>query len=100
LLLTTHTAGIRLQCVKYVKMLGPDSGIVDQQWPKRGEPDFAAFITAQRGKQPRQSFATCSAATSSSYQPGPRHSAISRRPDNRLTDGGEAGTTADAQALG
>jgi hypothetical protein len=33
--------------VKYVKILGPDIEIVDQQWPKRGEPDFAPFITAQ-----------------------------------------------------
>jgi branched-chain amino acid transport system substrate-binding protein len=38
--------------VEYIKKLRPDIEIVDQQWPKLGEPDFTAFITAQMGKKP------------------------------------------------
>ena len=35
-----------------LKKLRPDIQIVDQEWPKLGEPDFTAFITAQMGKKP------------------------------------------------
>src|SRR5712692_3805523 len=38
--------------VDYMKKLRPDIEIVDQQWPKLGEPDFTAFITAHMGKKP------------------------------------------------
>src|SRR6476646_7760040 len=38
--------------VEYMKKLRPDVEIVDQQWPKLGEPDFTAFITAQMGSKP------------------------------------------------
>jgi branched-chain amino acid transport system substrate-binding protein len=36
--------------VEYIKKLRPDIEIVDQQWPKLGQPDFTAFITAQNGQ--------------------------------------------------
>jgi branched-chain amino acid transport system substrate-binding protein len=36
----------------YLKMLRPDIEIIDQQWPKLGQADFAPFITAQLSKQP------------------------------------------------
>jgi branched-chain amino acid transport system substrate-binding protein len=35
-----------------LKQLKPDTEIVDQQWPKLGQADFAPFITAQLSKQP------------------------------------------------
>ena len=38
--------------VANIKKLRPDIKIVDQQWPKLGEPDFTSFITAQMGKNP------------------------------------------------
>jgi branched-chain amino acid transport system substrate-binding protein len=38
--------------VAALKKLRPDIQIVDQEWPKFGEPDFTAFITAQMGKKP------------------------------------------------
>src|SRR5579859_4553132 len=38
--------------INALKKLRPDIKIVDQQWPKLGEPDFTAFITAQMGKKP------------------------------------------------
>src|SRR5277367_644888 len=37
---------------EYLKKLRPDIQIVDQQWPKLGEPDFTPFITAQMSKKP------------------------------------------------
>src|ERR1700686_379254 len=33
--------------VEAMKRLRPDVEVVDQQWPKLGEPDYTAFITAQ-----------------------------------------------------
>ena len=38
--------------VANLKKLRPDIQIVDQQWPKLGEPDFTSFITAQMSKKP------------------------------------------------
>jgi branched-chain amino acid transport system substrate-binding protein len=35
-----------------LKKLRPDTEIVDQQWPKLGQADFAPFVTAQLSKQP------------------------------------------------
>lgn len=35
-----------------LKTLRPDIEIVDQQWPKLGQADFAPFITAQMSKKP------------------------------------------------
>ena len=38
--------------VAALKKLRPDIKIIDQQWPKLGEPDFTSFITAQMSKKP------------------------------------------------
>ena len=35
-----------------LKKLKPDAEIIDQQWPKLGQADFAPFITAQLSKRP------------------------------------------------
>src|SRR5579863_8907153 len=40
-----------------IKKLRPDIQIVDSQWPKLGEPDFTAFITAMKSGSP--SFGHC-----------------------------------------
>jgi len=39
-----------------LKKLRPDMEIVDQQWPKLGQADFAPFITAQMSKKPEAVF--------------------------------------------
>lgn len=44
--------------VDHLKKLKPDVEIVDQQWPKFGEPDFAAFINAQLAKKPEAVFSS------------------------------------------
>src|ERR1700741_4540825 len=38
--------------VTHLKKLRPDIEIVDQQWPKLGETDYAPFINAQMSKKP------------------------------------------------
>jgi branched-chain amino acid transport system substrate-binding protein len=38
--------------VEHLKKLKPGVQIVDQQWPKLNEPDYAPFITAQMAKKP------------------------------------------------
>jgi branched-chain amino acid transport system substrate-binding protein len=82
------------------KKLRPDVEIVDQQWPKLGEPDFTAFITAQMSKKPDAVYCSLFAGdfVTFSKQATPRgyFKAIS----NRLVDGGEIGTPDEAQALG
>jgi branched-chain amino acid transport system substrate-binding protein len=83
-----------------LKKLRPDVEIVDQQWPKLGEPDFTAFITAQMSKKPDAVYCSLFAGdfVTFSKQATPRgyFKAIS----NRLVDGGEIGTPDEAQALG
>ena len=62
-----------------LKQLRPDIEIVDQQWPKLGEPDFTPFITAQMSKKPDAVYCDCLPATSSASSSRRRRSAISRR---------------------
>jgi branched-chain amino acid transport system substrate-binding protein len=86
--------------IKALKKLRPDIQIVDQQWPKLGEPDFTAFITAQMSKNPDAVYCSLFAGDFVTFtkQATPRgyFSAI----QNRLIDGAEIGTTDEAQALG
>ena len=44
--------------VDYVKKLKPSIQIVDQQWPKLGEPDYTPFINAQLAKKPEAVFSS------------------------------------------
>ena len=44
--------------VEHLKKLRPDIEIVDQQWPKLGEPDYTPFINAQMGKKPDAVFSS------------------------------------------
>src|SRR5579864_5331752 len=86
--------------VDYLKKLRPDIQIVDQQWPKLGEPDFTPFITAQMSKKPDAVYCSLFAGDFVTFakQAKPRgyFTAIS----NRLVDGGEVGSPDAAQALG
>jgi branched-chain amino acid transport system substrate-binding protein len=84
----------------YLKKLRPDIEIVDQQWPKLGEADFTAFVTAQMGKKPDAVFCDVFGGdfVSLAKQAGPL--GYFKAINNRLIDGGEVGTIDEAQALG
>jgi len=86
--------------VAYLNKLRPDIQIVDQQWPKLGEPNLTPFVTAQMSKHPDAvmcdeyggDFVTLvKQATPLGY-----FKAI----DNRLIDGGEVGSVDVTKALG
>jgi branched-chain amino acid transport system substrate-binding protein len=44
--------------VDYLKKIKPAVQIVDQQWPKLGEPDYTPFINAQMAKKPDAVFSS------------------------------------------
>jgi branched-chain amino acid transport system substrate-binding protein len=44
--------------VEHLKKIKPSVQIVDQQWPKLGEPDYTPFINAQMAKKPEAVFSS------------------------------------------
>jgi branched-chain amino acid transport system substrate-binding protein len=78
----------------------PDISIVDQQWPKLGEPDFTAFITAQMGKKPDAIYASLFAGDFVTFTKEATPLGYFKAIKNRLIDGAEIGTPDEAQALG
>jgi branched-chain amino acid transport system substrate-binding protein len=83
-----------------LKKLRPDIQIVDQQWPKLGEPDFTAFITAEMGKKPDAVYCSLFAGDFVTFTKEATPRGYFKAIDNRLIDGAEVGTTDEAQALG
>jgi branched-chain amino acid transport system substrate-binding protein len=86
--------------VEYIKKLRPDIEIVDQQWPKLGEPDFTAFITAQMGKKPDAVFCDVFGGDFASLVKQATPLGYFKSIQSRLVDGGEVGTVDLAQSLG
>jgi branched-chain amino acid transport system substrate-binding protein len=86
--------------VEYMKKLRPDIEIVDQQWPKLGEPDFTAFITAQMSKKPDAVFCDVFGGDFVSFAKQATPLGYFKAIKNRLADGGEVGTVDEALALG
>jgi branched-chain amino acid transport system substrate-binding protein len=86
--------------VAHIRKLRPDIEIVDQQWPKLGEADFTAFITAQMSKKPDAVFCDVFGGDFVTLvkQAGPL--GYFKAVDNRLIDGAEVGTIDAAKALG
>ena len=86
--------------IDHLKNLRPDIEIVDQQWPKLGEADFTAFITAQMGKKPDA--VECNVFggdfVTLAKQAGPL--GYFKAINNRMVDGAEVGTVDEAEALG
>jgi branched-chain amino acid transport system substrate-binding protein len=86
--------------VDHLKKLRPDIEIVDQQWPKLGEADFTAFITAQMGK--KADAVECNVFggdfVTLAKQAGPL--GYFKAINNRMVDGAEVGTVDEAEALG
>ena len=83
-----------------LKKLRPDIQIVDQQWPKLGEPDFTAFITAQMSKKPDAVYCSLFAGDFVTFTKEATPLGYFKAINNRLVDGAEVGTTDEAQALG
>ena len=83
-----------------LKKLRPDIQIVDQQWPKLGEPDFTAFITAQMGKKPDAVMCALFAGDFVTFTKEATPRGYFKAIGNRMVDGAEVGTTDEAQALG
>ena len=86
--------------VKSLKKMRPDITIVDEQWPKLGEPDFTAFITAQMGKKPDAIYCSLFAGDFVTFTKEATPLGYFKAVDNRVVDGAEVGTTDEAQALG
>jgi len=86
--------------VDYIKKARPDIEIVDQQWPKLGQSDFTAFITAQMGKQPQAVFCDVFGGDFVTLAKQATPLGYFKAINNRLVDGGEVGTTDAAIALG
>jgi branched-chain amino acid transport system substrate-binding protein len=86
--------------IEYIKKLRPDIEIVDQQWPKLGEPDFTAFITAQMSKKPDAVFCDVFGGDFASLVKQATPLGYFTSIQSRLVDGGEVGTVDLAQSLG
>jgi branched-chain amino acid transport system substrate-binding protein len=83
-----------------LKKLRPDIQIVDQEWPKLGEPDFTAFITAQMSKKPDAVYCSLFAGDFVTFTKEATPLGYFKAIQNRLLDPAEVGTTDEAQALG
>ncbi|HWI25652.1 MAG TPA: ABC transporter substrate-binding protein [Stellaceae bacterium] len=86
--------------VAEIKKLRPDVQIVDQQWPKLGEPDFTAFITAQMSKQPDAVFCDEYGGDFVTFAKQATPLGYFKAIHNRLADGGEVGALEVTQPLG
>jgi branched-chain amino acid transport system substrate-binding protein len=83
-----------------LKKARPDIQIVDQEWPKLGEPDFTAFINAMMSKKPDAVYCSLFAGDFVTFVKQATPLGLFKAIDNRLVDGGEVGTPDAAQALG
>ena len=83
-----------------LKKQRPDIEIVDQQWPKLGEPEFTPFITAQMSKKPDAVYCSLFAGDFVNFAKAGTPRGYFTAIKNRLIDGAEVGTPDEAQALG
>jgi branched-chain amino acid transport system substrate-binding protein len=86
--------------VAHLKQLRPDIEIVDQQWPKLGEPDLTPFITAQMSKQPDAVYCALFAGDFLTLVKQGVPLGYFKAINNRLADGGEVGSVDVTQPLG
>ena len=86
--------------VEFIKKARPDIEIVDQQWPKLGQSDFTAFITAQLAKKPEAILCEVFGGDFVTLAKQAAPLGYFKSVDNRVVDGGEVGTTDVALALG
>ena len=83
-----------------LKVLRPDIQIVDQQWPKLGEPDFTAFITAQMSKKPDAVYCDLFGGDFITFAKQATPLGYFKAINNQLADGGEVAVIDEAIALG
>jgi branched-chain amino acid transport system substrate-binding protein len=83
-----------------LKKSRPDIQIVDQQWPKLGEPDLTPFITAQMSKNPDAVYCSLFAGDFVNFVKAGTPRGYFTAIKNRLLDPAEVGTPDLAQALG
>jgi len=84
----------------YMKRARPDIEIVDQQWPKLGQSDFTAFITAQMAKKPDAILCEVFGGDFVTLAKQAAPLGYFKAVNNRVVDGGEVGATDVAKALG
>jgi branched-chain amino acid transport system substrate-binding protein len=83
-----------------LKKVRHDIEVVDQQWPKLGEPDFTPFINAQMSKKPDAVYCSLFAGDFVTFAKQAGSLGYFKAINNRLLDPGEVGTPDAAQALG
>jgi branched-chain amino acid transport system substrate-binding protein len=86
--------------VAKLKQLRPDITIVDQQWPKLGESNFAPFITAQMSKHPDAVYCDVYAGDFVSFAKQAAPLGYFTAVHNRVATGGEVGSVDESIALG
>jgi branched-chain amino acid transport system substrate-binding protein len=86
--------------VAHLKELRPDIEIVDQQWPKLGEPDMTPFITAQMSKQPEAVYCALFSGDFVTLVKQGTPLGYFKAIQNRLADGGEVGAVDVTKPLG
>jgi branched-chain amino acid transport system substrate-binding protein len=86
--------------VSDLKKLRPDIKIVDQQWPKLGEPDFTSFLTAQIGAHPDAVYCSLFAGDFVTFAKEAESLGYFKAIHNRFVDSGAVGATDEAKALG
>ena len=83
-----------------LKKLRPDIQIVNQQWPKLGEPDFTSFITAQMSKRPDAVECAVFAGDFVTFAKEAAPLGYFKMVHNRMVDSGGVGTIEEVRALG
>jgi branched-chain amino acid transport system substrate-binding protein len=86
--------------VDHVKKLRPDIEIVDQQWPKLGEADYTPFINAQMAKKPDAVFSSLWGGHFVTWAKQAKPLGFFDLVQNRVVNGGEAGSVEVTRALG
>src|SRR6185295_14299806 len=85
---------------EHIKKLRPDIEIVDQQWPKLGEADYTPFINAQMAKKPEAVFSALWGGHLVSWAKQAKPLGFFDLVQNRVVNGGEAGSVEATRALG
>jgi branched-chain amino acid transport system substrate-binding protein len=86
--------------VEHLKKLRPDVEIVDQQWPKLGEADYTPFINAQMAKKPEAVFSAMWGGHFVTWAKQAKPLGFFDLVQNRVVNGGEAGSVEATRALG
>jgi branched-chain amino acid transport system substrate-binding protein len=83
-----------------LKKLRPDIRIVDEQWPKLGQPDFTSFITAQMGTHADAVYCSLFAGDFVTFAKEAEGLGYFKAVHHRFIDSGAVGATDEAKALG